>query len=107
VVDNTMPVLVTIFNTRLRLLETYLDEQASPECQQVIDDLRAQIAQLPVESFTLKRLLPEIEAAWQDSFWGYLVPSKLEFLKLKVAPHLRLVPVWTWPRLPSSARWNG
>lgn len=92
VVDNSMPVLVTIFNTRLRLLETYLDEQNSPECQQVIADLRAQIAQLPTESFTLKRVLPEIEEAWQDSFWGYLVPSKLEFLKLKVAPHLRLVP---------------
>jgi type I restriction enzyme R subunit len=92
VVDNSMPVLVTIFNTRLRLLETYLDEQASPECQQVIADLRAQIAQLPTESFTLKRVLPEIEEAWQDGFWNYLVPSKLEFLKLKVAPHLRLVP---------------
>jgi type I restriction enzyme R subunit len=92
VVDNSMPVLVTIFNTRLRLLETYLDEQGSPECQQVIADLREQIAQLPTESFTLKRVLPEIEEAWQDGFWSYLVPSKLEFLKLKVAPHLRLVP---------------
>ena len=92
VVDNSMPVLVTIFNTRLRLLETYLNEQDSPDCQQVIADLRAQIAQLPTESFTLKRLLPEIEEAWQDGFWNYLVPSKLEFLKLKVAPHLRLVP---------------
>lgn len=92
VVDNSMPVLVTIFNTRLRLLETYLGEQNSPECRQVIADLRAQIAQLPTESFTLKRLLPEIEEAWQDGFWNYLVPSKLEFLKLKVAPHLRLVP---------------
>ena len=49
VVDKTMPVLVTIFNTRLRLLETYLDEQEAPECQQVIADLRAQIAQLPTE----------------------------------------------------------
>jgi type I restriction enzyme R subunit len=92
VVDNSMPVLVTIFNTRLKLLETYLGEQQNPDCQQVISDLRGQIAQLPTESFTLKRVLPEIEEAWQDGFWSYLVPSKLEFLKLKVAPHLRLVP---------------
>lgn len=92
VVDNSMPVLVTIFNTRLRLLETYLDEQDSPDYQQVIGDLRAQIAQLPTESFILKRVMPEIKEAWQDGFWGYLVPRKLEFLKLKVAPHLRLVP---------------
>lgn len=92
VVDTSMPVLVTIFNTRLRLLETYLGEQSAPDCQQVIADLRGQIAALPTDSFTLKRLLPEIEDAWQDGFWGYLVPSKLEFLKLKVGPHLRLVP---------------
>ncbi len=92
VVDTSMPVLVTIFNTRLRLLETYLNEQHSLDCQQVIADLRAQIAQLPTDSFTLKRVLPEIEEVWQDGFWNYLVPSKLEFLKLKVAPHLRLVP---------------
>jgi type I restriction enzyme R subunit len=91
-VDNTMPVLVTIFNTRLRLLETYLDAQQSPDCQQVIADLRAQIAQLPTDSFTLKRQLPELRQVWEDGFWNYLVPSKLEFLKLKVAPHLRLVP---------------
>jgi type I restriction enzyme R subunit len=91
-VDNSMPVLVSIFNTRLRLLETYLNEQQSGDCQQVIADLRAQISDLPTDSFTLKRLLPEIEEAWTDGFWNYLVPSKLEFLKLKVAPHLRLVP---------------
>ncbi|MBN2149586.1 MAG: DEAD/DEAH box helicase family protein [Anaerolineales bacterium] len=92
VADTSMPVLVTIFNTRLRLLETYLGEQDSPDCQQVIADLRGQIAALPTASFTLKRVLPEIEEAWQDGFWYHLVPSKLEFLKLKVAPHLRLVP---------------
>jgi type I restriction enzyme R subunit len=36
--------------------------------------------------------MSEIEEAWTDAFWNYLVPSKIEFLKLKVAPHLRLVP---------------
>ncbi len=91
-VENTLPVLVAIFNTRLRLLETYLGEQSSPDCQQVIADLREQIGQLPIESFTLKRLLPQIEEAWQDSFWYHLTLSKLDFLKIKIAPHLRLVP---------------
>jgi type I restriction enzyme R subunit len=90
--DQTTPVLVTIFNTRLRLLETYLKDQKDPDCQQVIADLRAQIQQIPTDSFTIRKHMPEIEEAWQDGFWNYLVPSKLEFLKLKVAPHLRLVP---------------
>ncbi len=92
VVDQSTPVLVTIFNTRLKLLETYLNDQKNPDCQQVIADLRAQIQQIPTDSFTIRKHLPDIEEAWTDAFWNYLVPSKIEFLKLKVAPHLRLVP---------------
>jgi type I restriction enzyme R subunit len=91
-VEQTTPVLVTMFNTRLRLLETYLKDQKDPDCQQVITDLRNQIQQIPVGSFTIRKHMPEIEEAWGDGFWNYLVPGKIEFLKLKVAPHLRLVP---------------
>ncbi len=92
VADNNTPVLVTIFNIRLKLLETYLKEQKNADCQQVIADLREQIQQIPRDAFTIRKHLPEIEEAWTDAFWNYLVPSKIEFLKLKVAPHLRLVP---------------
>lgn len=92
VVDQSTPVLVTIFNTRLRLLETYLKDQKDPDCKGVIADLREQIQQIPTDSFTIRKHLPEIEEAWTDAFWEYLIPSKIEFLKLKVAPHLRLVP---------------
>jgi type I restriction enzyme R subunit len=92
VVDQSTPVLVTIFNTRLRLLETYLQHQKDPDCRQVITDLREQIQQIPTDSFTIRKHLPEIEEAWTDAFWEYLILSKIEFLKLKVAPHLRLVP---------------
>jgi len=92
VVDQSTPVLVTIFNTRLKLLETYLKDQKDPDCKQVIADLREQIQQIPTDSFTIRKHMPEIEEAWTDAFWDYLIPSKIEFLKLKVAPHLRLVP---------------
>ncbi len=92
VVDQSTPVLVTIFNTRLKLLETYLKDQKDPDCKQVIADLRKQIQQIPTDSFTIRKHMPEIEEAWTDAFWDYLIPSKIEFLKLKVAPHLRLVP---------------
>ncbi len=92
VVDQSTPVLVTIFNTRLKLLETYLRDQKDPDCKQVIADLREQIQQIPTDSFTIRKHIPEIEEAWTDAFWDYLIPSKIEFLKLKVAPHLRLVP---------------
>lgn len=92
VVDQSTPVLVTIFNTRLKLLETYLKDQKDPDCKQVIADLREQIQQIPTDSFTIRKHIPEIEEAWTDAFWDYLIPSKIEFLKLKVAPHLRLAP---------------
>lgn len=91
VVDQSTPVLVTIFNTRLKLLETYLKDQKNSDCKQVIADLRKQIQQIPTNSFTIRKHMP-IQEAWTDAFWNYLIPSKIDFLKLKVAPHLRLVP---------------
>jgi type I restriction enzyme R subunit len=87
-----LPVLVSLFNTRLKLLETYLGEQDDPGCQQVIYDLRAEVARIPKESFTVRRALPEIEDVFTEAYWNYLIPSKIEFLRLKVGPLLRLAP---------------
>ena len=91
-VAQSLPVLVTIFNTRLKLLELYLADQGSADAQRVIADLRAQIAIIPTDSFSVKRVYPEIEQAWGDGFWRYLTPDKLAFLKLKVGPLLRYAP---------------
>jgi type I restriction enzyme, R subunit len=86
----SLPVLVSIFNTRLRALETYLNEQSSEECQSLIADLRAQIARIPTGSFTVKRVLPDVEEAWEAGFWYHLTQNKIDFLRLKVGPLLRL-----------------
>ena len=88
----SLPVLVTLFNTRLQLLELYLDDQQSAEAQRVVADLRAQIALIPTDSFSVKRVYPKIEQAWGDTFWRYLTSDKLSFLKLKVGPLLRYAP---------------
>ena len=72
--DNATPVMVRVFNTRLNLLETYLDDQQNPECRAVIHDLRA---------------MPEIEDAWQEGFWNYLLPGSIKKLRERVGPHLR------------------
>ena len=87
-----LPVLVSLFNTRLRLLETYLGEQNDPGCQQVIGDLRDQVGRIPKDSFSVRRVLPEMEEAFTDAFWGYMIPSKIDFLRLRVGPLLRLAP---------------
>jgi type I restriction enzyme R subunit len=87
--DNTTPVMVRVFNTRLNLLETYLDDQQNPECQSVVRDLRAMIARIPTKSLLVKRAMPEIEEVWQDGFWNYLLPSSIKKLRERVGPHLR------------------
>ncbi|PWH16267.1 MAG: type I restriction endonuclease [Anaerolineae bacterium] len=109
--DATMPVLVRLFHTRLNLLETYQqngqDEQdketpakhpinpvhpVSTEAQALIADLRAMVGRIPRESLLVRHALPDIEDVWEDGFWNYLLPSSLEKLRLKVAPHLRFAP---------------
>ncbi|MGG6270158.1 type I restriction-modification enzyme R subunit C-terminal domain-containing protein [Leptolyngbya sp. AN03gr2] len=81
--------MVKIFNTRLKLLTLYLEDQGSADCQRVIQDLRSQIAQIPTDAFSVQRIYRQIEQAWGDSFWRYLTKQKIEFLKTQVAPLLR------------------
>lgn len=90
-IAQSLPVLVTLFNTRLKLLAIYLDKPQSAERERLISQLRAQIAAIPIDSFSIKRVLPEVEIAWGDSFWLHLTPDKLDFLKLKVGSLLRYV----------------
>ncbi len=91
-ITQSLPVLVTIFNTRLALLERYLGNLASDEAQRVIGDLREMIGQIPVDSFSVRRVYRQIEQAWQDAFWAYLTRDKLDFLRNRVGPLLRYAP---------------
>ncbi len=88
-IAQSLPVLVTIFNTHLKLAEHFLDEQESDAFQSVIADLRAMIDLIPRESFSVKKMLPIIEHVWRDSFWRYVSYTDLEFLKMQVGPLLR------------------
>jgi len=57
-----------------------------------VPDLRKQIGQIPVDSFSVKRTYPEVQEAWTDAFWTFLRQSKLDFLRMKVGPLLRFTP---------------
>jgi type I restriction enzyme, R subunit len=97
-VTQSLPVSVTIFNTRIKLLKLLLEEDPqseSEDSQGVIRDLRAQVAEIPRDSISVQRELNrnlEIEVAWEDDFWQYLTERKLDFLSLSVAPLLRFAP---------------
>jgi len=86
----SLPVLVTLFNTRLKLLGQYLNKHL-PERDTLITRLHRQITQIPTNSFLVKKQLPDVQVAWEDSFWNYLTSDKLDFLRLKVAPLMRYV----------------
>jgi type I restriction enzyme R subunit len=84
-----VPVLVSVFNTRLKLLETQLPDQSSGVAQQALTDLRAMLDRIPQDSFPVKKAWVQIADAWKDDFWQLITPKKSEFLRLQVAPLLR------------------
>ncbi|NUN09211.1 MAG: DEAD/DEAH box helicase family protein [Ignavibacteriaceae bacterium] len=90
--NRQLPVKVVIFNTRLAKLQLFLGDQNSPDAKRIIKDLRADIAEIPLESFSVKKVYKEVRDAWQNEFWNYITRDKIEFLRLKIAPLLRFVP---------------
>ena len=87
-----IPILVTIFNTRLTKLEMFLGDQSAEDAKRIARDLRAMIARIPESSYSVKLAMKEVGEAWSDDFWRYITAAKIEFLRLKVAPLLRFVP---------------
>lgn len=65
---------------------------ATSDLSRLLQALRADLARVPMDSFTVRSAWPVVQAAWEANFWDYITPVKLEFLRLKVAPLLRFVP---------------
>jgi type I restriction enzyme R subunit len=84
-----MPVLVSVFNTRLKILECHLPDHTAEAFRQAITDLRAMMARVPRDSFPVKKVWLQVAPAWENDFWTLVTPKKLEFLRLHVAPLLR------------------
>jgi type I restriction enzyme R subunit len=84
-----IPVLVSVFNTRLKILDCHLPDHTADAFRQAITDLRAMMARVPRESFPVKKVWLQVGAAWEDDFWTLITSAKLDFLRLHVAPLLR------------------
>ncbi len=87
-----IPVLVTIFATRLNKLRIFLGDQSCSDALRIIKDVRADLARIPLESFSVRKVFKDVQEAWEDDFWKYITEQKIEFLRIKVAPLLRFVP---------------
>lgn len=85
-----LPVMVSLFNTRLRLLESIRD-QSSDDWQRVVSMLRRQIELIPLNSYSVSRVVqqPGVQDAWHDNFWRFLTPAKFNLLRTMVGPLLR------------------
>jgi type I restriction enzyme R subunit len=90
--NKQIPILVTIFNNRLNKLLLLLGDQKSDDAKRIISDIRNYVGLIPLDSFSVKKVLKEVRDSWDDEFYNYITPIKIEFLKLKVAPLLRFVP---------------
>ena len=84
-----IPVLVGIFNTRLAKLEMLLGEQSGDDFKRTVLEIRADIARLPLDSFTVKQHIKEIRETFEDEWWQLITANKIELLRLKVGPLLR------------------
>jgi type I restriction enzyme R subunit len=84
-----MPVLVSVFNTRLKILERHLPDHTAEAFRQAITDVRAMMARIPRDSFPVKKVWLQVAPAWESDFWTLITPTKLDFLRLHVAPLLR------------------
>ena len=87
-----MPVLVSLFNTRLKILECHLPDHTAEAFRQAVSDLRAMIGRIPRDSFPIKKAWIQISSVWDDDFWALITATKLDFLRLQVAPLLRFAP---------------
>jgi type I restriction enzyme R subunit len=87
-----IPVLVSLFNTRLKILERHLPDHTAEAFRQAVSDIRAMIARIPRDSFPVKKVWTQIASAWDDDVWTLITPTKLDFLRLQVAPLLRFAP---------------
>jgi type I restriction enzyme R subunit len=84
-----IPVLVSVFNTRLKILERHIPDQTAEAFRQAITDLRGMMTRIPRDSFPVKKVWLQVAPAWEDDFWTLITPAKLDFLRLHVSPLLR------------------
>jgi type I restriction enzyme R subunit len=94
-IDDTnkqIPIRVTIFNTRLAKLQIFLGDQESDDAKRIINNLRSDITDIPLDSFSVHKVYKDVKDAWQSDFWNFITRDRIEFLRLKVAPLLRFVP---------------
>lgn len=84
-----IPVLVSVFNTRLKIIERHLPDHSAEAFVQAVADIRGMMTRIPRESFPVKKVWQQVAPAWEDDFWTLMTPAKLDFLRLHVAPLLR------------------
>ena len=87
-----IPLLIRLFNTRLDILASTINQREEQAHLQARLDCRGMLNRVPRDSFPVRKVWAEIESAWTDAFWTLITQDKIHFLRLKVGPLLRFVP---------------
>lgn len=87
-----VPVLIRLFNTRLDIMAASFDDRDGAAHRQAIRDCRQMLELVPLDSFPVRKVWPDIEAAWSEEFWSFMTTERLSYLRLQVAPVLRFIP---------------
>ncbi|MEK7705744.1 MAG: DEAD/DEAH box helicase family protein [Myxococcota bacterium] len=88
-VQSDVPVLVSLFNTRLKVVETTMHDPQSETHLSAVGDLQDMIARIPTDSYPVRKVLSDVKEASDGAFWLLLTAKKIEFLLLRVGPLLR------------------
>ena len=87
-----IPILVRLFNTRLDILEATANQREGEAHRQAVADCQAMLARVRTDSFLVRKVWGEVGVVWEEAdFFQFLTADKIRFLRLKIAPMLRLV----------------
>ena len=78
-VPSDMPLLTRLFNTRLDILSATLNSRDNPAYAQAIVDCRAMLARVPIDSFLVRKVWPDVPAR---AVYGLKWDNRIGFLGL-------------------------
>jgi type I restriction enzyme R subunit len=86
-----IPLPVRLFGLRLEKIEKAIELINEDVANKEIQNIKKQIATLPLNSIVIMEIKYELQRLEDDNFWNHLTEDKLEFLKSVVKPLFRTV----------------
>jgi type I site-specific restriction endonuclease len=80
---------LSLFNTRLKIIERHLPDHSPEAFRQAVTDIRAMMARVPQDSFPVKKVWLQVSPAWENDFWTRLTPEPYRGRRLFEKWHMK------------------